>query len=256
MSALEKVNKSIVGFFKHPLPLAVIRIGLVLVLVFMPKMHRKGLSVFENVYFQVFYLSLMAYVALLDAPTALLMAAVYLFAIQQLNKSASPSKPTVSQSEMEMDVEWENTLDRQGAQLNSRAALKKSYVLPAQPGIEMTNDKYKTQQLMMMSNSDPDMFYVKQDDKMNNRVNELTSNFNTENFDADIHPAFKTMTENIASSNSAAFTTADQFLDAQSNVIANINQNQGIKVWENQMSAQGLDLPGGFDPTEYQAMKF
>jgi hypothetical protein len=251
MSALlEKVNKSIVSFFKHPLPLAVMRLGLVLVLVFMPKMHRKGLSVFENVYFQVFYLVLMADIALLDAPTALLMAAVYLFAIQQLNKSVS----AVTVAPKQHSVEWLSTVRKQDAALNDRNAFEKSYMLKLQPGVQLENDKYKTQQLMMMTNSDPNMFYVKQDDRMNNRINELTSVVDKEDFDNDVHPAFKTMTENIA--NSSSFTSQSQFLDAQSNQIGGIKQNEGIKVWSNQFSAQGLDLPRGFDQEEYNAMPF
>jgi hypothetical protein len=217
----------------------------------MPKMHRKGLSVFENVYFQVFYLVLMAYIALLDAPTALLMAAVYLFAIQQLNKSASAVTVAPTQQH---SVEWLSTVRKQDAALNDRNAFEKSYMLKLQPGVQLENDKYKTQQLMMMTNSDPNMFYVKQDDRMDNRINELTSVINKENFDTDVHPAFKTMTENIA--NSSSFTSPTQFLDAQSNQIYGVNQNEGIKAWTNEFSAQGLDLPRGFDQEEYNAMPF
>jgi hypothetical protein len=112
------------------------------------------------------------------------------------------------------------------------------------------NNNLKTQELMI-NNTDKDNLYIQQSSMMDDRVNQLSSVFNkVENFE-DSHPAFKTMTENIAK-DSGMFTSQQQFQSAQSNELAGITQNQGIKAWANQISAQGLDLPHGFDPEEYR----
>jgi hypothetical protein len=238
MLTLEKVNKSISGVFKHPVFILVIRVALLLVLVFMSSINRRVLSVFENVYYQVFYLVLMAYVALLDAPSALLMAAVYLFAIQQLNKTAPSKMVPVSDRVSEVvDVntgdKMNKLLDIQQMDMDERMKVRTQMInsdiarASEIPPLNKAND-LKTQELMMNT---------------------------VEPFDTNANPAFKTLTENIASDkNSGIFTTPQQFLDAQTNELVGINQKEGIKVWENQFTAQGLDLPHGFDPEEYKAM--
>ena len=60
------------------------------------------------------------------------------------------------------------------------------------------------------------------------------------------HPAYQTMTDNLT------FTTDLQFKDAQSNYVPEVDQNAGIKSWQNQFSAQGIDLPRGFDSEIYR----
>lgn len=268
----EKLNKAITGFFNHPIPLMVIRLVLVLVLIFMTYIPRRSLMVFENVFFQVFYLLLMAYVALLDAPSALLMAAVYLFAIQQLNRTvptsakvkliASLEQPTPTEVAQAL-MQHEKSLEEQQYQLNDTMKVRKEMLNTQMEVVNslmpnaMTfeNNQLKTQELMM-NDKDFNNFYVQQDSMMNNRVNQLTSVFNkVENFQSEVHPAFKTMTENIAS-DSGMFTSPQQFVSAQSNQLDGVTQNQGIKVWNNQISAQGLDLPHGFDPEEYRGTPF
>jgi hypothetical protein len=241
MLTLEKVNKSVSGVFKHPAFLMIIRIGLVLVLVFMYKIHRKALSVFENVYFQVFYLVLMAYVALLDAPSALLMAAVYLFAIQQLNKSAPTKHIPVS-----------NIVVDDGVGVNVNGSDKMQKLLNIQ---QMDMDERMKVRTQMINSDIARASEIPPLNKANDlKTQELMMN-TVEPFDTDANPAFKTLTENIASDkNSGMFTTPQQFLDAQTNELTGIKQNEGIKVWENQFTAQGLDLPHGFDPEEYKAM--
>jgi hypothetical protein len=261
----EKLNKVFNGFFKHPVPLMVIRLTLVLVLIFMTYIPRKSLMVFENVFYQAFYLLLMAYVALLDAPSALLMAAVYLFAIQQLNRTA-PSKVKLIASldhatpteVAKAIMQHESTLENQQYQLEDTMKSRKDMlntqmemVNAGMPNaMTFENNNLKTQELMI-NNTDKDNLYIQQSSMMDDRVNQLSSVFNkVENFE-DSHPAFKTMTENIAK-DSGMFTSQQQFQSAQSNELAGITQNQGIKAWANQISAQGLDLPHGFDPEEYR----
>ena len=100
--------------------------------------------------------------------------------------------------------------------------------------MSLEHDQLKTQQ-MMLNNSFPN------DYKLSNIK---------EGFEDD-HPAFKTMTENIAAV-SNTFTSQQQFVDVQSNELLNINQKEGIKAWSTQFSAQGLDLPHGFDHEEYR----
>ena len=261
----EKLNKAVNSFFKHPVPLMVIRLGLVMILIFMTHIPRKTLMVFENVFYQAFYLLLMAYIALLDAPSALLMAAVYLFAIQQLNRTAPAKAKLIASLDQATPTEvakvlmkHEASLQNQQYQMDDTMKVRKDMLNTQMEVVNklmpnaMTfeNNNLKTQELMM-DNKDNDNIYVQQDSMMNNRVNQLTSVFNkVENFE-DGHPAFKTMTENIAK-DSGMFTSPEQFQSAQSNELAGITQNQGIKAWANQISAQGLDLPHGFDPEEYR----
>jgi hypothetical protein len=216
----------------------VIRVALVLVLVFMSKIHRKALSIFENIYYQVFYLVLMAYVALLDAPSALLMAAVYLFAIQQLNKSA-PSK-MVPVSNVVSDKVDINTGNKMQQLLNTQ---------------QMDMDERMKVRTQMINSNIATISEIPRPNKENDLKTQQLMMNTVEGFDINANPAFKTLTENIASDNTkGTFTTPQQFLDAQTNELTGIKQTEGIKVWENQISAQGLDLPHGYDPQEYEAM--
>jgi hypothetical protein len=248
-SRLSSVSKSINGVIHHSsLVSNLLKVALIVVLVFMTSIPRKVLSVFENVFFQVFYLALMAYVALNDAPLALVMAAVYLFAVQQLNKSVPHKKvipqqqmptqvtlPAVSMKEEELLQTQQKNLDdtmrvRKDMMSSQRAVLQN--VMP--DAMTLENDQLKTQQ-MMLNNSFPN------DYKLSNIKEEFV----------DDHPAFKTMTENIAEV-SNMFTSPQQLVDVQSNELLNINQKEGIKAWTTQFSAQGLDLPHGFDHEEYR----
>ena len=225
-----------------------LKVGLIVVLVFMTSIPRKVLAVFENIFFQVFYLSLMAYVALNDAPLALVMAAVYLFAIQQLNKSTPHKKvvqqqmPTQATLPAVLSMKQEELLRTQQNSLDDTMRVRKDMMSSQRQVLQnvmpdamtLEHDQLKTQQ-MMLNNSFPN------DYKLSNIK---------EGFEDD-HPAFKTMTENIASV-SNMFTSPQQFMDAQSNELVNINQKEGIRSWTTQISSQGLDLPHGFDHEEYR----
>jgi hypothetical protein len=258
-TSFESVNKSVSGLFKNNTSLTIVRVLLVVVLVFMTSIPRNIVAVFENMFFQIFYLALMAYVALLDAPSALLMAAVYLFAIQQLNKNKPVAKsvmiqpvhnalPTEAALVKMMNSKQEELLMTQQAGLDEAMRVRKN-MLASQKGdlqdvmpdiMSMDNNNLKTQ-VMMLNNSDPTDYNLK-----------LTGSPVKEGFEApDTHPAFKTMTENIAAA-ANMFTSPQQFLDAQSNVIGNINQDESVKAFANQFTAQGLDLPRGFDSEDYR----
>ncbi len=245
-----KLSKSINNAIHNSSHLSnVLKVALIVVLVFMTSIPRKVLAVFENIFFQIFYLALMAYVALNDAPLALVMAAVYLFAIQQLNKS-SPHKNITSQQQMPTQVtlptvasmKQEELLQTQQKSLDDAMRVRKDMMSSQREVLQnvmpdamtLENDQLKTQQ-MMLNNSFPNDF------KLSNVK---------ENFEDD-HPAFKTMTENIAAT-SNMFTSPQQLVDVQSNELLNINQKEGIKSWNTQFSSQGLDLPHGFDHEEYR----
>jgi hypothetical protein len=249
-SRLSSVSKSINGVIHHSsLVSNVLKVALIVVLVFMTSIPRKVLAVFENVFFQIFYLALMAYVALNDAPLALVMAAVYLFAVQQLNKSV-PHKNIASQQQMPTQVtlpavvsmKEEELLQTQQKNLDDTMRVRKDMMSSQREVLQnvmpdamtLEKDQLKTQQ-MMLNNSFPN------DYKLANVK---------EDFEDD-HPAFKTMTENIATV-SNMFTSPQQLVDVQSNELLNINQKEGIKAWSTQFSAQGLDLPHGFDHEEYR----
>jgi hypothetical protein len=47
-----------------------------------------------------------------------------------------------------------------------------------------------------------------------------------------------------------------QFQDAGSNVVPGADRNVGIKAWKNQIGIQGLDLPKGYDSSDYYGSVF
>ena len=207
-SSLSSIEKTLNHQFKKPVVINVIRVVIVVYILFLTSIPRNIISLFENTLFQLFYLALLAYMALIDPVSALLMAAAYLLTIQQLNR------PYV----------LHNAFNNRAAYNNIQSNL---YV--NEKFIEMVHplNASPAPVVQMLNSSTP--------------------------FDND-HPAFKTMTENIAQK--TTFTTDTQFQDAQSNFVPDVNQNNGIKTLTNQFTAQGIDLPRGFDADIYTGSQF
>ena len=86
-STLVSFEKALSGQLKNTIVLNVIRVVLVIYILMITSIPVSMLRLFENLLFQVFYLSLLAYMALIDPASALLMAAAYLFTVQQLNQT-------------------------------------------------------------------------------------------------------------------------------------------------------------------------
>lgn len=232
----------------------VIRIVLVLILVFLVYIPKNVLSVFENFFFQAFYLLLMAYLALMDAPSGLLMATIFLFAIQQLNqhhKSSPSGSPSValikkgqqnqmmdkksmgmdnSESERMMMTDVMQTLENE--KLVDGVLTRRTTVEKQRNEVDMTS---------MFDNFD--------------KLEHFEPTGGMDILDPSTHPAFKTMTENLAE-DSNSFTTKMQFQDAGSNLIPGADPNVGIKAWKNGLGAQGLDLPNGYDKSDYYGSVF
>jgi hypothetical protein len=200
-SALASLDKTLSGQLKDSVVRNVIRVLLVVYIVMITSIHRSTLEVFNNTFFQVAYLALLAYMALLDPASALLMAAAYLFTVQQLNRPEI--KVVVSSRPMMM-----NSTPRQ-----------------------------------MKENFDEVTPVVANNQTMAPVIS-IASETHSE------HPAYQTMTENLAKQ--GVFTSDLQFKDAQSNFVPEVDQSAGIKSWANQFSAQGVDLPRGFDPEIYR----
>ena len=206
-SSLSSMEKTLNHQLKKPVVINVLRVLIVVYILFLTSVPRNVISLFENTLFQLFYLALLAYMALIDPVSALLMAAAYLLTIQQLNRST---------------VKY-NTFNNGP----SHSIQSNSYV----------NEKF--QEMAHPLNASP---------------SPVVQMLNTSTpFDND-HPAFKTMTENIAQK--TTFTTDTQFQDAQSNFVPNVSQNNGIKTLTNQFTAQGIDLPRGFDADIYTGSQF
>jgi hypothetical protein len=171
--------------------------------------------------------------ALLDPASALLMAAAYLFTLQQLNKP---------------EVKSSNNSNNSNNTMNRNNSNNVNNVNNVNNNVNNSNNN---------SNSNNAL-------NANNTLNMLTARNNRENFQEtamptlqnvptesshEDHPAFKTMTENLAQA--GVFTSDLQFKDAQSNFVPEIDQNSGIKTLNAQFSAQGVDLPRGFDLSIY-----
>jgi len=198
-STLVSFEKALSGQLKNTIVLNVIRVVLVIYILMITSIPVSMLRLFENLLFQVFYLSLLAYMALIDPASALLMAAAYLFTVQQLNQT------------MGMGVSSNNNV------------------------VKMMNNN----SVMMNNNRENFSGPVANNATMAPAL-AIASETHSE------HPAYQTMTDNLT------FTTDLQFKDAQSNYVPEVDQNAGIKSWQNQFSAQGIDLPRGFDSEIYR----
>ena len=213
-SKLMSMEKTLNNQFKNPIVINIIRVLLVVYILFLTSLNRNVLSLFENTLFQIAYLALLAYMALIDPAASLLMAAAYLLTIQQLNRPHF--KP--------------NTYyNRQMNSIQTNSLRMENFQEMAHP---LVSSNPANQPILMINDSHP-----------------VSSN----QLEGD-HPAFKTMTENIAEK--TVFTTDTQFQDAQSNFVPEVSQNNGIKSWTNQFSAQGVDLPRGYDTEIYTGSQF
>lgn len=215
MSTLANLDKTLNRQLKDPVVSTVIRVVLVLYILALSSVDRSFLELFENLYFQVFYFAALAYVAMVDPATAVLMAAAYLFSVQQLNRGL-PAAPVASEEAGD----------------------------PATPGVtEMPMAIPGVTEMPMATPMNGPGAMVSQSS---------SEGFENENGvvmgEAD-HPASRTMTENL-------FTSDSQFLDAQSNALPGQDQNTGIKSQTNQFSPQGLDLPSGYNPEDYLGAQF
>ncbi len=244
----------------------IIRIVLVLVLVFLVYIPKNILSVFENFFFQAFYLLLMAYLALMDAPSGLLMATIFLFAIQQLNQHHHKSLPTYpptfppsfpSVSPTTLPVLTKNThhmLSKQAMGMDNSESEKmmKFDVMQTLENEKLVDGVLTRRTTVEKQRNEVDMTAMFDNfDKLEHF--EPTGGMDI--LDPSTHPAFKTMTENLAE-DSKSFTTKMQFQDAGSNLIPGADPNVGIKAWKNQNGIQGLDFPNGYDKSDYYGAAF
>ena len=216
-SKLMSMEKSLNNQFKKPLVINVVRVLIIVYILFLTSLSRDVLSVFENTLFQIAYLALLAYVALIEPVSAILMAAAYLLTIQQLNRPHFKPNTHYNNQMNSMNSIQTNSLRMENFQEMAHPLVSSN---PANQPVLMVNDSHPVSS------------------------NQLEGD----------HPAFKTMTENIAEK--TVFTTDTQFQDAQSNFVPNVNQNNGIKSWTNQFSAQGVDLPRGYDTEIYTGSQF
>jgi len=90
MSTLANLDKTLNRQLKDPVVSTVLRVVLVLYILMLSSVDQSILDLFENIYFQVFYFASMAYVALIDPITAIMMASAYLFTVQQLKSRTRP----------------------------------------------------------------------------------------------------------------------------------------------------------------------
>lgn len=215
-SKLMSMEKSLNNKFKNPVVINITRVLIVVYILLLTSISRNVLSLFENTLFQIAYLALLAYMALIDPASALLMAAAYLLTIQQLNRPHFKPTPNTN---------YNNQMNN----IQTNSLRMENFQEMAHP---LVSSNPSNQPVLMVNDSHP-----------------VSSN----QLDGD-HPAFKTMTENIAEK--TVFTTDIQFQDAQSNFVPEVNQNNGIKSWTNQFSAQGVDLPRGYDSEIYTGSQF
>lgn len=227
--SLSGLDKAVSGVFKNQMLTMGLRVLLVIIILSMSYISRDVLSVFESGIFQLFYLVLMAYVVLLDAPSGLLMATIYLFAVQQLNK---PEHKTKNVKAVKVNTSH-NLFNNNSLKDNFSNVQLNELVSMAKSNFKLGGEAFEDVPSMMPTNG-PSMAHP--------------LNLNKQ-LDVETQPAFKTMTENL--DESTLFTTKAQFENAQSHNVPGIDQTGSVKSLQNQLSAQGIDLPHGYDAEEY-----
>jgi hypothetical protein len=228
--SLSGLDKAVSGVFKNQMLTMGLRVLLVIIILSMSYISRDVLSVFESGIFQLFYLVLMAYVVLLDAPSGLLMATIYLFAVQQLNKPEH--KPEHKAKNVKVNTSH-NLFNNNSLKDNFSNVQLNELVAMAKSNFKLGGEAFEDVPTMKPTNG-PSMAHP--------------LNLNKQ-LDAETQPAFKTMTENL--DESTLFTTKAQFENAQSHNVPGIDQTGSVKSLQNQLSAQGIDLPHGYDAEEY-----
>ena len=157
----------------------------------MPNLSVDKLSVFDNVFFKIFFLLLVGVVALEDPVISLLLAIIFIIAVQRLHNQKINN---------ELNKKLMNDED-----------------IDDLPELELNDDE--TEQ--MISETEPvQLLEVPVNDVMD--VNDQVV--------GDCNPQ-----------SMAAFTTDDQFLSTQSNIIPNSSYMSQIKTFENQFGTQGLE---------------
>ena len=230
--SLSGLDKAVSGVFKNQMLTMGLRVLLVIIILSMSYISRDVLSVFESGIFQLFYLVLMAYVVLLDAPSGLLMATIYLFAVQQLNKPENKAKNAKNVKAVKVNTSH-NLFNNNSLKDNFSNVQLNELVAMAKSNFKLGGEAFEDVPTMKPTNG-PSMAHP--------------LNLNKQ-LDAETQPAFKTMTENL--DESTLFTTKAQFENAQSHYVPGIDQTGSVKSLQNQLSAQGIDLPHGYDAEEY-----
>ena len=235
LSSMKKLYTSRVTF-------VVIRIVLVLILVFLVYIPKNVLAVFENFFFQAFYLLLMAYLALMDAPSGLLMATIFLFAIQQLNQHHKSSSVQIAPVKAALVQMSQPMMDKKmmGMDNSESEKMMMTDVMQTLENEKLVNGVLQRRTVVEKQRNEVDM----------GKMFDNLEHFEPTGLDPATHPAFKTMTENLAE-DSKSFTSKMQFQDAGSNLIPGADPNVGIKAFKNELGAQGLDFPNGYDKSDY-----
>jgi hypothetical protein len=200
MSTLANLDKTLVGQLKNPVVSTVIRVVLVVYILLLSSVDHSVLSLFENLYFQIFYFATLAYVAMVDPTTAVIMAAAYLFSVQQLNRKSQMKPMAVENTPVVSKVQNERRVHFSDGYGTGAMAVQN----PAE-GFEMAEGQLSGE---------------------------------------GSNPADRTLTENLA------FTSDTQFTDAQSNALPNVSQNVGVQSQNNQLGAQGFNMPIAYDPDD------
>lgn len=193
MSTLANLDKTLAGQLKNPVVSTIVRVVLVAYILLLSSVDHKILSLFENVYFQIFYFATLAYVAMVDPTTSVMMAAAYLFSVQQLNRTPSFKPVKTSNTPVVSEVRFNN---------------------PGYGAMAVQNpaEGFETHGGQLVGEGS--------------------------------NPADRTLTENLA------FTSDSQFQDAQTNALPEVSQDVGIQSQNNQLGAQGFNLPNAYDPDD------
>lgn len=157
MSTLANLDKTLNRQLKDPVVSTVLRVVFVLYILMLSSVDRSVLALFENLYFQIFYFASLAYVAMVDPATAVLMAAAYLFSVQQLNRG-NPSRQEAGNSYTDVPL------------------VTRQPVYPTMESPSVMLPSTTTPSFMLPGTTPPEAF---------------------ENADGADHPAFKTATENL-----------------------------------------------------------
>ena len=185
----------------------------------MPNLSVDSLSLFDNLLFKIFFLIVIALVAYKDPVMSLLLAIIFIIAIQRLHNSKL-NTISLSSSNYNPNMNNSNYINPYDSKNYSDPIKDDNKLLDDNLDLIDNNDNNNDDNLV----SNPD--YSNQ--SPSNDINDINVNNVIDDQIYEIEPDTR-------------FTTEKQFLNAQSNIIPQSSYMSQIKTFENQFGTQGLE---------------
>jgi hypothetical protein len=190
----------------------------------MPNLSVNSLSLFDNLFFKIFFLILIALVAYKDPVMSLLLAIIFIIAIQRLHNN---KLNTISSVKATADYNNSNLNSNYNSNINPYDS--KNYSNPIKDNSKLLDDNLD----LIDNNKDDNDYNLVSNPDYSNQSSSSSSN--------DIHINDVIDDQIYEIEPDTRFTNENQFLNAQSNIIPQSSYMSQIKTFENQFGTQGLE---------------